>query len=133
MTRFLAHFLFVLAAWTLTIKFIIPIAFSIAEARGLLHYVWWDFWWVAHLWLGWALLHHPRYLFTLAFVVAVVEVIIVVTKFYFFLAEPEWTMWTMNWFVNKIFVLVVFIAMLAHMARTPGSYRGPTAAPAPER
>lgn len=133
MSRFLAHVLFVLAAWTLTIKFIIPAAFAIAEGRELLHYVWWDFWWVAHLWLGWALLNGPRYLFPLALVVAVVEVIIVVTKFYLFLAEPEWTMWTMNWFVNKVFVLSVFIVVLAHMALSPASYRGPKATVLPDR
>lgn len=123
MRAFLAHFLFVLAAWTLVIKFALPLAWSIAEGAPLLHYVWWDFWWVAHLWLGWALLARPRYLLALALAVAVPEVIIVVTKFALFLPAPEWDIWTMNWFVNKVFVLAVFVLLLVHLAFAPAQYR----------
>lgn len=127
MRLFLAHFLFVLAAWTLTIKFAFPIAMATVEGAPLLSLVWWDFWWVAHLWLGWALIARPRYLMALTLLVAPVEVAIVVTKFVLFLAEPEWTIWTTNWFINKIFVLGVFIPMLVHLALAPGEYRGQAA------
>ena len=116
MTRFLAHFLFILAAWTLTIKYAFPIAWAMNEGAPLLSYVWWDFWWVAHIWLGWALLARPGYLYPFALVVALVEIAIVVTKFVLFLGAPEWTIWTTNWFVNKVFVLAVFTIMLGHMA-----------------
>ena len=124
MRLFLAHFLFVLAAWTITIKFVFPIAWALAEGAPLLEHVWWDFWWVAHLWLGWALIARPRYLFRLALAVASVEVIIVVTKFVLFLDAPQWNIWTTNWFINKVFVLGVFIPMLVHMALAPRQYRG---------
>ncbi len=123
MRTFLAHFLFVLAAWTLTIKYAFPVVWALAEGTPPLGYVWWDFWWVAHLWLGWALLARPGYLFRLALAVAVVEVIIVVSKFVLFLGAPEWTIWTTNWFINKVFVLGVFVLMLTHMALAPGEYR----------
>ena len=76
-----------------------------------------------------ALLARPGYLFRLALVVAVVEVIIVVSKFVAFLGEPEWTIWTTNWFINKVFVLGVFVPMLAHMALAPQEYRGAIAGP----
>jgi len=124
MRLFLAHFLFVLAAWTLTIKFAFPVAWAIAAGEPLLSHVWWDFWWVAHCWLGWALIVRPAYLSRLALVVALVEVGIVSTKFVIFLGAPEWTIWTSNWFINKIFVLGVFIPMLVHMAFAPGEYCG---------
>ena len=131
---FFAHFLFVLAAWTLVIKFAFPVAWAVAEGAPLLRYVWWDFWWVAHLTLGRALLLRPPWLLPFALAVAVVEVAIVVTKFVLFLSAPEWTIWTTNWFINKIFVLGVFVPMLVHMALASGEYRArrPTEVAAPE-
>ncbi len=121
---FFAHFLVVLAAWTLTIKFAFPIAWAMAEGAPLLDYIWWDFWWVVHLWLAWALIARPRYLFWLALLTAVVETVIVVTKFVLFLGAPQWDPWTTNWFINKCFVLGVFVPMLVHMAVVPRAYRG---------
>ena len=112
MLRFLADFLFVLAAWTLVIKYVFPMAYALNEGVPVLTYVMWDFWWVAHIWLGWALISRPRYTFALALVVSVVEIIIVVTKFVLFLAGPHWDIWTTNWFINKCFVLVCFILLL---------------------
>ena len=123
MRLFLAHFLFVMAAWTLVIKFLFPMAWAVSEGAPLLSFVWWDFWWVAHLWLGWALIRRPGYLFGLALVVAVVEIIIVVSKFVLFFAAPAWDMWTVNWLINKIFVLGVFTIMLVHMAMDADAYR----------
>jgi hypothetical protein len=130
--RFLAHFLFVLAAWTVTIKFVFPVAWALAEGTPLLGHVWWDFWWVAHLWLGWALIARPRYLFPLALVVSLVELAIVLTKLALFLGAPEWSIWSTNWFINKLFVMGVFVLMLAHMALAPGQYRARRAAEAVE-
>lgn len=111
MARFLAHYLFILAAWTLLIKFAMPVAFALAEDVPIDHYIMWDFWWVAHIWLGWALLARPAYTFWLAVAVTVPEIIIVVTKFVLFFQAPEWTIWQSNWFVNKVFVLGVFLMM----------------------
>jgi hypothetical protein len=115
MIVFLAHFLIVLAAWTVTIKFLFPIGYAIAYGLPIGTHIYWDFWWVVHLWLAWALLRRPAYTFALAASVASVEIAIVVTKFALFLAAPEWTIWTTNWFINKLFVLLVFCLMLPYL------------------
>jgi hypothetical protein len=112
---FLAHFLIVLAAWTVTIKFLFPIGYAIAYGLPLGTHIYWDFWWLVHLWLAWALLRWPAYAFALAVGVASVEIVIVVTKFGLFLAAPEWTIWTTNWFINKLFVLLCFGLMLPYL------------------
>ena len=114
MIAFLAHFLFVLAAWTLTIKFFFPVAYALAAGLPVDTYIFWDFWWVIHLWLGWALLNWPRYTIPLAITVSVAEIAIVVTKFVLFLSAPEWTIWRTNWFINKLFVLACFILLLTY-------------------
>lgn len=122
MRRFLADSLFVLAAWTLVIKYVFPVAYALNEGVPVLTYVMWDFWWVAHIWLGWALINRPRYTFALALVVSVVEIIIVVTKFVLFLSEPQWDIWTTNWFINKCFVLACFILLLGCMLRNRAEF-----------
>jgi hypothetical protein len=114
MIVFLAHFLIVLAAWTVTIKFLFPIGYAIAYGLPIGTHIYWDFWWVVHLWLAWALLRWKPYTFALAIGVSSVETLIVVTKFVLFLAAPEWTIWTTNWFINKLFVLLVFCLMLPY-------------------
>ena len=127
MSRFLADFLFVLAAWTLVIKYVFPVAYALNEGVPFLTYVMWDFWWVAHIWLGWALYTRPRYTFALALLMSVVEIIIVVTKFVLFLSEPQWDIWHTNWFINKCFVLACFILLLGYMFRNRGEFTGGTA------
>jgi len=128
MSRFLADFLFVLAAWTLVIKYVFPVAYALNEGVPVLTYVMWDFWWMAHIWLGWALINRPRYTFALALLVSVAEIIIVVTKFALFLAEPQWDIWTTNWFINKSFVLACFVLLLGCMVMNPGEFRRGTEA-----
>jgi hypothetical protein len=113
---FLAHFLILLAAWTVTIKFLFPMAFALFAGAPLTSYIYWDFWWVVHLWLACALLMWPPYTAALAIGVSAVEISIILTKFAFFLAAPEWTIWTTNWFVNKLFVLACFCLMLPYFA-----------------
>lgn len=125
MLRFLADFLFVLAGWTLVIKYIFPVAYALGEGVAVLTYVMWDFWWVAHIWLGWALIRRPRYTLALAVVVSVVEIIIVVTKFVLFLAEPQWDIWHTNWFINKVFVLACFVLLLGCVLRSRREFAGP--------
>jgi len=111
---FLAHFLIVLAAWTVTIKLLFPVAFALFEGSPLTAHIYWDFWWVVHLWLAWALLDRRRYTRALAIGVSVVEIAIILTKFASFLAAPEWTIWTTNWFINKLFVLACFLLVLPY-------------------
>jgi hypothetical protein len=112
---FFAHFLFILAAWTLVIKFIFPICYALAEGAPPLTHVYWDFWWVVHIWLGWALLHWRRYTYALALTVSAAETAIIVIKFVQFLSAPEWTMWRTNWFINKVFVLACFVLLLGYL------------------
>ena len=116
MARFLAHWLVLLAAWTLVIKFIFPIIYDAAYGLPLGAHIYWDFWWVIHLWLAWALFYRPSYVYPLALIVTVVEIIIIVTKFVFFLKAPDWTIFETNWFINKVFVLLCFVTMLGWLA-----------------
>ena len=111
---FLAHTLILLAAWTVTIKFLFPIAYALGYGLPLGSHIYWDFWWVIHLWLVWALLHWRAYTYALAVGVSVVEIAIIVTKFALFLPVPEWTIWSTNWFINKVFVLACFCLMLPY-------------------
>ncbi len=115
MIAFFAHFLFLLAAWTLTIKFAFPIAFALSEGAATTTYVYWDFWWVIHIWLGWSLLHWQRYTYALAVATSVVEIAIVITKLFLFLADPQWSIWQTNWFINKLFVLACFAGLLPYV------------------
>ena len=115
MIVFLAHFLIVLAAWTVTIKFLFPIAYALAYGLPTGTHVYWDFWWVVHLWLAFALLRRRSYAWLAALGVSVAEIAIVLTKFALFLQAPEWTIWTTNWFVNKLFVLLCFGLMLPYL------------------
>jgi hypothetical protein len=114
MIAFLAHFLIVLAAWTVTIKFLFPIGYAAAYGLPIGTHIYWDFWWVIHLWLAFALLQWRSYTWLLAIGVSIVEIAIIVTKFALFLAAPEWTIWTTNWFINKLFVLACFCLMLPY-------------------
>ena len=59
----------------------------------------------------------------LAIVISVLEIAIVVIKFVLFLQAPDWTIWTMNWFVNKVFVLACFVMLITHVLIRPAKYR----------
>ena len=115
MLRFLAHFLFLLAAWTVVIKYLFPMAYAWAEGVPIGTYVFLDFWPVVHIWVGWSLLHWQRYSYALALSVSVAEIVIVVTKLVLFLQAPAWTIWRTNWFINKIFVLACFALLLGSL------------------
>ncbi|SHK28290.1 hypothetical protein SAMN05216369_1342 [Marinobacter antarcticus] len=110
---FLAHLLLILVAWTIFIKYLFPIGFALVSNEPWTTYIYWDLWPVAHLWLAWALLAGPRYTRMLAIGMSVVEIFIIVTLFIWFLADPEWSIWRTNWFVNKVFVLAAFVLVLA--------------------
>jgi len=112
---FIAHFLCILAAWTIVIKYLFPIAYALAEGSPAGTYVFLDFWPVAHLVLAWSLLNWRRWTFAFALVVSVAEIAIIVTKFAIFFSAPEWTIWRTNWFINKLFVLGCFVWLLAFL------------------
>lgn len=111
---FLAHFLLILSAWTLVIKYIFPITYAIAYGLPLTTHVFWDLWPLAHVWLAWAMLRWQPYTKLLAVSMSAIEIVIIVTLFYRFLSgpDPDWNIWRTNWFINKIFVLSCFILIL---------------------
>ncbi len=112
MRVFIAHWLILLSVWTLVIKFAFPLIYDAAYAEPTGTHLMWDFWWCAHLWLAYALLTFKHYTWVLALVVSVVEIVIIVTKFWLFFAAPQWTIWQTNWFINKVFVLACFCVLL---------------------
>ena len=124
---FLAHFLFILVAWTVFIKYLFPVAYALTGNEPWAQHIYWDFWPVIHVWLGYALVKRPRYTYWLAVVVSVVEIIIIVTLFARFLSDPEWSIWRTNWFVNKVFVLACFILLLVTALLRPSTLKIPTA------
>ncbi len=120
---FLAHLMFVLAAWSVFIKYVFPVAFALANNAPWYTHVFWDLWPIAHVWLGWALLAQPRYTRWLAAGMSVVEIAIILTLFTGFLGDPDWTIWRTNWFINKVFVLTAFALILATVVYTPERFR----------
>jgi len=111
---FFAHWLMLLAAWTLVIKFIFPLIYDAAYGQPIGSHLYWDFWWVIHLWLAWALYRQSRYWWWFAVVVSGMEIGIISIKFMLFLRQPEWTIWQSNWFINKVFVLSCFVLLLIY-------------------
>ena len=130
MRRFLAHFLFLLAAWTVLIKYLFPVAYALAYDEPLGSHVFLDLWPLAHVLVGWSLLHWQRWTFGLAAAVSIAEIAIVSGKFVVFLHAPEWTIWRTNWFVNKIFVLGCFVMLLTWLLANARQLR--SAGPAPD-
>lgn len=120
---FLGHMLFLLAAWTVFIKYLFPLAFAIAEGIDWHTYLYLDLWPILHVWLGWALLKRPPYTRVLAIGLSLVEIAIIVTLFWMFLTDPEWSIWRTNWFVNKVFVLSCFVLVLYAALRNPQRFR----------
>ncbi len=118
---FLAHFLIILAAWTLVIKYLFPIAYAAVKGLPLTTHVFWDLWPVFHVWLAWLLLCWKNHTRPVAIGMSVIEIVIIVTLFYRFLSgpDPEWTIWRTNWFINKVFVLTCFILILGTFVITP--------------
>ena len=132
MIPFLAHYLYLLAAWTLLIKFAFPVVWALAHVQPPLSHVLWDLWWVVHIALGWSLLHWRPYTWPLAVGVSVAEIVIVTTKFVLFLSAPEWTIWRTNWFINKVFVLACFVLLLWVLMARRDELRAMGARPVPE-
>lgn len=120
---FLAHLLFLLAAWSLFIKYLFPIAYALHAGEPWATHVFWDLWPLAHVWLGWALLARPWYVRRLALAMSAVEIAIILVLLAGFLSAPDWTMWRANWFVNKVFVLIAFALVLATALARPDALR----------
>ena len=69
----------------------------------------WDFWWIAHLWLGWSFLNISNKTYYIGLLICFLELIIIVYKLYNFFVLPSWSIWDTNWMINKVFVLILFL------------------------
>jgi len=111
------------AAWTVTIKYALPLAAAAREGAPWNAHVMWDFWWVAHLVLARQLVRPGPHARWFALAVAWCELAIITAKFAAFLPAPAWDVWRTNWFVNKCYVLALFAALAWWLHRTPGGRR----------
>ncbi len=121
----LAYPLFFLALYTVVIKCVNPLVYFAAEgsAQGLSRPpIMWDFWWVIHIFLGICLLRRSRYVWEFAMSISLIEIVIILAKFWAFWDKPVVTFWTLSWYVNKSFVLCYFLCLLAAL-RAPVIYR----------
>jgi len=107
--------LYALAGYTLVTKFLMPVVYALGNREPLGRYVMWDFWWVAHLGLGFGLARRRAWAWSAGLAVALLEIGIVATKYALFLRAPDWDFWHTSWFVNKLFVLGLFALLLIHL------------------
>ena len=119
--RAFAMALFLIATYTLVIKFINPLTYMVAFRMESGYWrpppIMWDFWWVAHIWLGCWLWNRHRAAWLFGMAISVVEIGIIVTKFVRFLQEPKIDFWGISWLINKCCVLALFILLLAELLR----------------
>jgi len=117
--RVMGRLLYAFAAWTVTIKFLLPMAWAAGRGEPLVTYIGWDAWWVAHIVVGMGLTRRRRGVWPWAMLLAAVETVIITTKFALFLPNPTWDFWHTNWLVNKAFMLAYFAVSLWWLTRPP--------------
>ncbi|MBI4549937.1 MAG: hypothetical protein HY714_03320 [Candidatus Omnitrophica bacterium] len=106
------RWLYFFAAYTVTIKYLLPVLWAASKGMPLTTYVYfWDAWWIAHLAVGAGLIRRKKGIWFWAFLLTAAEIIIIVVKFVFYLQGPELTFWHLNWFVNKSFLLAYFTVL----------------------
>lgn len=117
--------LVVMATWTVIVKFLVPVLFYLSEqyagrpvARAP---IMWDFWWVAHLWLAWLLMHRHPLSRAAGRGIAAAECLIVIVKLVLYLRQPDYSLWGLLWLTNKVYVLVFFLFLSVYLTR--GSVR----------
>ena len=116
--HFLGYCLYFFALYTITIKYLLPIGWSIQTREAWTAYIYfWDAWWIAHLWVGRGLINGNKKIWKWAFLLCLAEIIIIVTKFALFARHPDLDFWHLNWFINKCFLLVYFVVLLAWLFR----------------
>lgn len=111
-------FLYFFAAYTVTIKYLMPVAWAAIEQAPLLaHIYFWDAWWILHIAVGFGLCRRTKGIWPWAFLLAIAEIIIIVTKFVFYFASPNTSFWHLNWLVNKSLLLIYFFVFLLWLCR----------------
>jgi len=112
------NLLYFFAAYTLTIKYVLPVGWAVAKELPLTTYIYfWDAWWIAHIIVGHGLMHRRRKILIWAFLLSVAEIIIIMIKFGMFYQAPNLSFWHLNWLVNKCFLLVYFWVLLIWLMR----------------
>ena len=106
-----------IALWTILIKFIFPVIYALNYGESFSKFIMWDFWWMAHLWLGWSFLNISNKTYYLGLLICFSELIIILYKLYDFFETPNWTIWDTNWMINKTFVLILFLLITLILLR----------------
>ena len=107
-----SSWLVMIGAWTILIKYIFPVIYSLVYQHALTLNIMWDFWWVAHFWLAYSFLNPSRKTFMVGMIIAISEFFIITYKLTVFCFDPVWSIWQTNWLINKIFVLFTFIMII---------------------
>lgn len=115
---FMGRLLYVSAAWTVAIKYVLPLLWALGSGAPLTTFIlYWDAWWVAHMAVGWGLVRARRGIWIWALLLALVEIAIILAKLILFLRDPTFDFWTTNWFVNKCWLLAYFSFSLYWLSR----------------
>ena len=110
--------LYFFAAYTVAIKYILPVSWALIQRVPLASYIYfWDAWWIAHLLVGHGLKAGKKGIWPWAFLLSAVEIIIITVKFFFYYKNPNFDFWHLNWFVNKSLMLVFFWVLIAWLFR----------------
>lgn len=107
--------LVVMIVWTLTVKYLAPLLWSLSRALAGADEpapVMWDFWPLTHLALALLLWRGARFAWEFGVALAVAESAVVIAKFALYLRAPDWSFWKLLWFSNKIYVLAFFLCLL---------------------
>ena len=109
----LGRLLYFFAAYTVLIKYILPIAWAVLQKVSLTSYIYfWDAWWLAHLIVGFHLVRCTPGIWKWAILLALTEIGIISTKFAIYFQNPAGDFWHWNWFVNKLLLLFYFLTLL---------------------
>ena len=109
----LSSWLILIGTWTIVIKFIFPVIYSLVYQQMLTENIMWDFWWIAHFWLAYSFLNPSRKTFIIGMIITISELSIIIYKLILFFSDPAWDIWQTNWMINKLFVLFTFLMILA--------------------
>lgn len=107
--------LVVMIVWTLVVKYLTPLLWSLSEAlagRDAANHLMWDFWPATHLLLALLLWRGARPTWIVGVGLSLAESAVVLVKITLFLGAPEWSFWKLLWFSNKIYVLGFFLCLL---------------------
>jgi hypothetical protein len=114
--------LVVMVTWTLTVKFLAPVLFYLAERQAGRPLagppVLWDFWWVAHLGLAWLLWHRFPLALLVGRGIAAAEVLIALGQLVLWLRQPDQSFWGLLWLTNKLYVLSFFLFLIVYLSRS---------------